>query len=81
MMQELAELNFVSFTTAGKAHLWAVNTKSYTYKALSQLLGQFSQENTAVIADLKNIILATLPKRLLEKIVLFDSIIKRNRTN
>ena len=74
-MRELAHVNFVTFVTAGKSHLWQVNRKSYAFKAFSALL-----ENLSAIKDpLKNIestILSHTPCRLVKKIVMFGSISK-----
>ena len=36
-MQEFSEMNLVRYVTVGNAHLWKVNTKSFSYKALAQL--------------------------------------------
>ena len=74
-MRQLAELNLVSFTTIGKAHMWKVNHKSYTFKILSQLT-----KNNLIISnpleDLKDSLLKNIPKALVRRVVLFGSIAK-----
>ena len=74
-MKELADINFVDYHTVGKAHLWKVNTKSYAYKMLSNLIGGASLAKSP-LEDLKNTILENLPKNLIKKVVLFGSISK-----
>ena len=75
IMQELAAINFVSYTTAGRAHFWSINPKSYAHESLSNLLILLDESN-ATVTDLENTILSVLPKRLLLKVILFGSIIK-----
>jgi predicted nucleotidyltransferase len=72
-MQELAELNFVNFVTIGKAHLWRVNRKSYTYRVLSELIKGVSGIKEP-LEEFKKIILKNLPKTLIKRAVLFGSI-------
>ncbi len=72
-MQELSEMNFVNFTTVGKAHLWKVNHKSYAFKVLSEFINGVSRIKDP-LDDLKEMISAILPKNLIKKAVLFGSI-------
>lgn len=74
-MRELAEMNFVNFVIIGKAHLWRVNRKSYTFKVLSELIKSISGIKEP-LEDLKKTILGNLPKSLIKKVVLFGSIAK-----
>lgn len=74
-MQELADINFVNFITVGKAHLWKVNRKSYSFKVISSLIKGISGINEP-IEDLKSTILKNLPKTLIEKVILFGSVAK-----
>jgi len=74
-MQELADINFVNFITVGKAHLWKVNRKSYSFKVISSLIKVISGINEP-IEDLKSTILKNLPKTLIEKVILFGSVAK-----
>jgi len=74
-MRELAEMNFVNFVIIGKAHLWRVNRKSYTFKVLSELIKGISGIKEP-LEDLKKTILGNLPKSLIKKVVLFGSIAK-----
>lgn len=69
-MRELADMNFVNFVNAGKAHLWRVNLKSYAFKVFSELLKKDP------LNDLKEVILENLPKTLVKKAILFGSIAK-----
>lgn len=72
-MRELAEFNFVNFVTVGKAHLWRVNRKCYTFKVLSKLIEGFSDIEEP-LEDLKKILLNKLPKILIKKVILFGSV-------
>jgi len=74
-MKELSDINFVDFITVGKAHLWKVNTKSYAYKMLSNLIGGASLVKSP-LGNLKNTIIENLPKNLIKKIILFGSVAK-----
>jgi predicted nucleotidyltransferase len=59
--------------TIGKAHLWKVNRKSYTFKVLSALIADMPEIKDP-LKDLKKIILKNLPRPLIKKIVLFGSV-------
>ena len=74
-MRELSEVNFVNFVTVGKAHLWKVNRKSYTYKALSELIKGISNVRETV-DDLRKVILNGLPKTLIKRVIIFGSVAK-----
>ena len=74
-MRELADMNFVNFTTIGKAHLWMLNRKSYAFRVLSQLIKGISGIKEP-LKDLKETILESLPRSLIEKVVLFGSAAK-----
>ncbi len=72
-MREFLEYNLVNFATAGRAHLWRVNKKSYAFKALSELIrctGKISEP----LDDLKKTIRANLRGTPAERAVLFGSI-------
>ena len=74
-MRELSETNFLNFVTIGKAHLWKVNRKSYAFKVLSEFIeGVYRIKEP--LEDLKETILAHMPKNLVKKAVLFGSIAK-----
>jgi len=74
-MRELSEVNFVAFFTIGKAHLWRVNRKSYSFRILSEFINGISRIKGPV-DDLKDVILTTIPKHLIREVVLFGSIAK-----
>ncbi|MBU1524464.1 MAG: nucleotidyltransferase domain-containing protein [Candidatus Omnitrophica bacterium] len=74
-MRELADVNFVNFVNIGKAHLWKVNRKSYTFKALSQLIKDISTIEKP-LGELKATLLRNLSKALAKKVVLFGSVAK-----
>ena len=74
-MRELADMNFVDFVTIGKAHLWKVNSKSYTFRVLSVLIKGVSIIKEP-LEDLKNTLLRNLPKTSIRKVVLFGSVAK-----
>lgn len=73
ILRELSEINFVDFVTIGKAHLWKVNRKSYSFKVLSELIKGFSSIKEP-IENLQDMLLRNLPKTLIKKLVLFGSI-------
>jgi predicted nucleotidyltransferase len=72
-MRELAELNLVNFVTIGKAHLWKVNRKSYTFRVLSELIYGVSGIKEP-LEDFKKILLKNLPKTLIKRMILFGSV-------
>lgn len=72
-MRELLEYNLVNFTTAGKAHLWRANKKSYAFKALSELF-RCTGKISGPLDDLKKTIRANLRGTPARKAVLFGSI-------
>lgn len=74
-MRELASVNFGSFVTIGKSHLWKVNRKSYAFKVLSGLIKNVSTVKEPP-EDLKDTLLRYLPKTLIRRIVLFGSVSK-----
>lgn len=73
IMRELAEINFVHFVRAGRAHLWRVNRGSYSFHILSGLFNTLSQKK-APFEDLKRTILDELPLPFLENLILFGSV-------
>ena len=73
IMRELAEMNFVHFVRAGRAHLWRVNRGSYAFHFLSGLFNPLSQK-TAPFEDLKRTILDKLPLSSVESLILFGSV-------
>ena len=80
-LRELAEFNFVTYVTVGKAHLWRVNKRSYAFRVLSKFIKGIS-EMQEPIEDLKNMLLRNLSKDLIKRMVLFGSIAKGSeRTN
>ena len=72
-MKELSGINFVDFITAGKAHLWKVNRKSYAFRVISGFFKGISRINDP-LADLKNVLLSNLPKSQVKRVVLFGSV-------
>ena len=74
-MRELADLNFVDFVAVGKAHLWKVNRKSYSFKILSILIEGVSDIKKP-IENLKNMLMNKIPKALARRVVLYGSIAK-----
>lgn len=74
-MQELAEMNLVSYVVIGKAHLWKVNRRSFAYKALKQLVDKLKTMPDPLL-ELKHLIIRHLLKSLMKRVVLFGSIVK-----
>jgi len=75
-MKELQSLNVVSPRRIGKSSLWRLNRKSYTYKAILPFVKSISQINSP-IEHLKKTIRESLPKKLIQKIILFGSVVKQ----
>jgi len=74
-LRELNELNLLSYITVGKAHLWKVNRQSYAYEMLKELAGHLVSIKDP-IQVFKQMILKRLSLKLIEKVVLFGSILK-----
>ena len=74
-MQELAEMNFVSYTVIGKAHLWKVNQKSFAYKAMKQFIDNLKTMPDSLV-ELKRLIMRNLSGSPVKRVVLFGSIVK-----
>ncbi len=72
-LRELLEYNLVNFTSAGKAHLWKVNRKSYAFNALSALIA-CTQKIAEPLDDLKKTVRTNLRGTPAERAVLFGSI-------
>jgi predicted nucleotidyltransferase len=73
IMRELAEINFVHFVRAGRAHLWRVNRGSYAFHIFSGLFNTLSQK-TEPLEDLKRAIREKLPLPFIENLILFGSV-------
>jgi len=73
IMRELAEMNFVHFVRAGRAHLWRVNRGSCAFHILSGLFNTLSQK-AEPLEDLKRTILDKLPLPSVENLILFGSV-------
>jgi len=78
-MKELNEINFVNFVTIGKAHLWKVNRKSYSFDALSEIISALSNIKSP-IKDLITTIKSTLSKAPVKKIAIFGSVANNTET-
>ncbi len=74
-MQELAGANFVHCTTAGKAHLWRVNRKSFLFNSFQRLTSSL-EEMPDPLERLKAMVLKYLPKEKVRRVVLFGSVAK-----
>lgn len=74
-LRELAEWNLIHFITVGRAHLWHVNRKSYTYKVISAFV-QKKVVRTDPFDDLKSTILKLVPLKIIRQIILFGSVAK-----
>jgi len=74
-MRQLAKLNLVNYTAVGKAHIWKINRKSYTYKILSQA-GKNGLVISVPLENLKTTLIKHIPKALVKRITLFGSIAK-----
>ena len=75
VMGELSRINFVAFKTVGKAHMWMVNRKSYSYKVVKEIIESAKAQLSPLVA-LKEIILKHLPKERILRAVLFGSVAK-----
>lgn len=73
VMADLAKLHFVDYKTVGKAHVWAVNTKSFAYKGLQRIINAIDSTPSA-LNELKKLILKHLPQKKALHLFLFGSI-------
>jgi len=74
-LRQLSLINFVDFVTIGKAHLWKVNRKSYAFRVLSDFIKGISGIKEP-LDDLKELIIKTVPKNAIRRIILFGSVAK-----
>lgn len=73
LMKEMCDLNLVSMERVGNANVWSVNKESYTYIALSKIMGEISGV-PAPLEHLKETLSANIPKELVKKIILYGSL-------
>ena len=76
-LQEFAEMNFVQYSSVGKAHVWTVNKKSYVYQNLARVFKNI-EDVPAPLTELKGLILKRCPKAIIERVVLFGSVAKQH---
>lgn len=76
ILQELSPTNFVQYTVVGKSHVWKVNTQSYVYGVLKNIVSGIEAVPDPV-SELKRMIRDGLPKGLLKQAVLFGSIARK----
>ncbi|MGA2091408.1 MAG: nucleotidyltransferase domain-containing protein [Endomicrobiales bacterium] len=74
-LKELAQYNMVSYSVAGKTHLWKINKKSYGYTLLSDMIKDISSLKYP-LDNLQKTIQDTLPLELIKRVVLFGSVAK-----
>jgi len=74
-LKELALYNLVSYSVAGKTHLWKLNRKSYAY-AIADKFVRNTELLESPLENLKKTILNTLPLKFIENIILFGSVAK-----
>ena len=75
VMGELAEVNFVHCKTIGRAHVWAVNPKSFAYHAIKRIVDVI-QSSSSPLTELRKLILKYLPPKKVRRLILFGSIAK-----
>ena len=73
VMSDFAEINLVSFNTVGKAHVWAVNRKSYAYGVVKAIWDSVKAQPEA-LSVLKRLVLKYLSKPSVLRVVLFGSV-------
>lgn len=78
-LRELADLNFVDYTNAGRAHLWQVNKKSLYYSQFTKLISCLDSLPVS-IDELKTLIRKDLGVGSVLKIILFGSIAQKKAT-
>lgn len=76
-MKELEDLHFVSYIRVGRAHVWKVNRKSYAFKIFFAIW-QHAEELSDPLSQLKSTILQNLPLELIDRVVLFGSVSRRD---
>lgn len=73
LMKELQALNLVYSERAGNVNIWKVNKKSYVYQILGPIISGIAKAPSP-FAHLKGTLLKHLPKKMLQKVVVFGSI-------
>ena len=73
VMSDFAEVNLVAFNTVGKAHVWAVNRKSYAYGVVKAICDSVKSQPNA-LSVLKGLVLKYLSKPSVLRVVLFGSV-------
>jgi len=73
LMKELRELNLVNMERIGNANVWSVNKESYTYVALSKVIGEISSVPTP-LEHLKATLSRNIPKKLVKRAVIYGSL-------
>ena len=74
-LRELEAWNFVQFKRVGRAHVWKINQKSYSYSIISDLLNRFNKFSN-VLKELSKDIVEHMPVNVIAKVVLFGSIVR-----
>ncbi len=74
-MAELAEIHFVYYKTIGKAHVWTVNQKSFSYRAIQRIVYAIDS-SPSPLTELRKLILKYLPQNKTVHLFLFGSIAK-----
>ena len=72
-MAELADVNFVYYKAIGKAHVWMVNKKSFSYQVIKRIIDAVDS-CPSPLAELQKLILKYLPKERASRLFLFGSI-------
>ena len=78
-LQELAAVNFASFVTIGKAHVWSINRQSYAYRVLAKHFAG-GRTGSDPMTDLKAMIAENIPWKLVRRGILFGSLARGEDT-
>jgi len=73
ILTELYGMNFLIKSRAGNVNIWEVNKQSYAYEIIETLYKDYP-DAVEPLNRLKNMILKSLPKKGLKKVVLFGSV-------
>ncbi len=77
IMHEFEEMNLATYIRAGNSHLWRFNKQSYSYNALFKIF-QSMYSVKKPLDDLITTIIKNIPGKIVEKVILFGSIPKKN---
>mgnify|MGYP001586764770 CR=1 FL=1 len=73
LMKELRDLNLVNMERVGNANVWSINKESYTYIALSKIMGEISGVPMP-LEHLRETLSRNITEELVKKVILYGSL-------